>query len=49
MLLNLAKTAFEKVGWPTSVLTGRNAFNLGKGSRSIAPGSSAKSDGKSSL
>ena len=36
MLLNLATAAFEKARWPTKVLTGRHAFQLGSGTRNVA-------------
>jgi hypothetical protein len=36
MLLNLAIAAFEKARWPTKVLTGRYAFQLGDGTRNVA-------------
>jgi len=36
MLLNLAIAAFEKARWPTKVLTGRYAFQLGGGTRNVA-------------
>jgi hypothetical protein len=36
MLVNLAKASFEKGGWPTSVLTGRYALELGSGLRNVA-------------
>lgn len=35
MLLALAKNAFDKAGWPTSVKTGRYAFDLGDNVRNV--------------
>ena len=36
MLINLAKTALESVGWPAEVLTGRLMFEVGDGVRNTA-------------
>ena len=45
MLLNLAKAAFEKTGWPIDVKTRRYAFEVGYGIRRVAVSKDGVSNG----
>jgi len=51
MLIELAKNAFEKAGWPTEVQTGRYTFPLAENARNVqgTAGKNASNASTSSL